>query len=389
MILTFTACLLAATVSAGERTPAVMIVVVPKEVTPRAPSSALVDAAAAVLNRTTRLALLPAERAGTDLARFAACEPAERYRCWLEATARDQTRYLFVLGVQPDALSLIFLDLEAAKTKIATIPQDAPDRAEQVEAEIFNLTVRAPPVQVDSLSRHALEAWFSERLEGPIRIQLTKNGDATPLGAIAVRTPVKGWPLALDGETIAATSTSAVLLTDVRPGVRRIAITPPGGPPIPRDVRVESAKTATVSFTFGPPVASTDDGTLRYGLIFGGIAASSIGGVLLASVVSRASNVREACVRRMGDDTSAECPGLGAITLEHDAARLPSLDPERVNPRGVSMAPLAIGLLGGGAIIAVGTFFLRHFEEDWWWPLVAGVGFGAVSYGFGALVDPR
>jgi hypothetical protein len=180
-----------------------------------------------------------------------------------------------------------------------------------------------------------------------------------------------------------------VLLTDVRPGVRRVAITPPGGPPIHRDVRVESAKTATVAFSFEPLEPAAEEGSLRYGLIFGGIAASSIGGVLLASAVSRASNVRQACVIREGEDAGAECAGLGAITLAHEAGNLPSLDPERINPRGVAMAPLAIGLLGGGAIIAAGTFFLRDFEEDWWWPLVAGVGFGAVSYAFGALVDPR
>lgn len=380
----------AATVSAREHTPAAMWVIFPKDVTPRAAGTDYVDAAARVLSARTRIALSSAERAGADVARIKSCDPAERYHCWLSAL-RPETRYLFVVAVQPieptaEAVSLIFIDAEQARERTAALTD-----TETIESEIFNLSVRAPAIRVDSLSPGALEKWFAERLEGPLRAQLKKNGDLEPFGKIRLHAPAPGWPITLDGEMIASTSSTADLITDLAPGVRRLSMIPPGAAPFTRDIRVEPSKTATIAFGVEPMSADPpgEERSMRYGLIFGGIAASSIGGVLLASAVSRASNIRQTCISRAGDSMDAGCEQRGAITLGHDAAKVPSFDPRAVNPGGVAVAPLAIGLIGGGAIIAAGTYLLRDFERDWWWPLVSGLGFFAASYGVGILVDGR
>lgn len=379
----------AATVSAGEQTPAAMWVIFPKEVVPRVGSTEYVDAAARVLAAETRIVLRSAELAGVDVARMKGCDPGERYSCWL-ASVRPETRYLFVVAVQPiepaaEAVSLIFIDTELVRDKTASLAD-----AEAIESEIFNLSVRAPASRVDSLSAGALEKWFRERLDGPLRAQLKKNGDLELLGKIRLHAPARDWPIALDGEVLASTSSTADLIVDVAPGIRRVSLIPPGGAPITRDVKVSPNTTANLSFGLEPAAAApSEERSMRYGLIFGGIAASSIGGVLLASAASRAGNIRQTCISRAGDSMTEGCEQLGAITLGHDAANVPSFDPGAVNPSGVSIAPLAIGLIGGGAIIAAGTYLLRDFERDWWWPLVSGVGFFAASYGIGILVDGR
>jgi hypothetical protein len=382
-----------AAAGAGEGTPAVMWVIVPKNVAPRVQSSAVLDAARAAFVPKTRLQLGSPEEGGVELARLDACDPAARYGCWLSVvkSAAPSARYFFALAVQPgaaaDSFSLVVLDLERSAARTARIPENTPDRAELVESELFAGALRSPPVQVDSMSRTALEKYFSGLLNGELGAMLAKNRDDQPLGKILVSAGPKNWPIALDGENIAVTSSKAVLIEEVAPGRREIALLLPDGDKVAQVVNVEAGRTSTVGFGLEPGlVQSRENTSLKYGMIFSGVAAFSIGAVVLASGASRAGNIRQSCLLRAGD---AECRDAGTVTFGHQAEEIPSLSPDAVNPRGILMAPLAIGMIGAGVLLAGGALWLDDLERRWWWPVVAGLGFTAASYGLGLVLDPR
>jgi hypothetical protein len=370
--------LFAAPISAGERTPAVMLVIAPKEVALRVPSSAFLDAASRVLEAETRLVLLPPERSGADMGVLAGCPPDQRFTCWL-AAAPPPAKYLFVLLARPEELTLFFLDAELARG-------GGSGSKEESESRIFARAIQVGPVQVDSTRADALDRWFQEMLRGPLAAALDRSGDRAPLGRILLRAPEAGVPILLDAETIGATAPGATELRDVRPGSRKLAIAPPGLPPLAQDVLVREGRTATVSFSLELGAGDPPSTTLRYGLVFSGVVAAVLGGVFVVNAAERAGDVRQGCLARTGDP--AECEDLGAITFGHDSAALPALDADRANPSGVPMAALGLGLIVHGAISAAGGLYVDE-QGDLWMPLVLGLAAGAATFGAGALLGAR
>jgi hypothetical protein len=384
---------LSAALSAGERTPAVLLLIVPKDATLRASSSALFDSTSRVLESDTRLILLPPERAGVDAATIAACDPGERFSCWLRAArAASAPKYVWVLIVQPaehdrEELTLFFIDAARALRESAQLPRDDPDHAEKLESLIFDLAIQVGPVQLDSIKPHELESWLRAAIAGPLAAALDPSQERAPLGRILLFAPHAGIPIALEGEVIGATQAKETELRDVRPGARRLAITVSGGPPLTRDVEVRAGRTTTVAFALDLDLDLDENAPmLRYGMFAGGAASVVLGGVFLVAAVQRAGAVAEGCLMRPGDN--AACEDLGAITFAHSPDDLPALDTERANPPSVPIFALALGLIAHGAISGAGALYFED-EGDLWIPFVAGIAAGALTFGAGALLDPR
>src|SRR5687767_3244160 len=91
----------AAQLSSGERVPSVMLVVVPKDIPPRAPTSTFFSALEPVLRAHTHFDLRSAEQMGLDAARAARCERGERFSCWLASV--PSARALWVVNLLPIA----------------------------------------------------------------------------------------------------------------------------------------------------------------------------------------------------------------------------------------------------------------------------------------------
>jgi len=194
---------------------------------------------------------------------------------------------------------------------------------------------------------------------------------------IAVADPPAGMTVALDGRPLDAARWSAPIPVD--PGNRLVAITPPGGATIRREITVDAHTTKTLALTLPSapaplavkvaPDAALTGGTARkvgFGVAGLGVAGPGLFAITGARANQKYSELQASCgQQRCADprfattidqgkllDTLATS-GLvvGAIGVVAGAAMIAFGGPTRAPP-----ATAFVGLPGGGAIVCPGSF---------------------------------
>lgn len=360
--------------TAGERTPAVLLVVVPKGSEPSVPSSTIIKQAAQVVEARTSLRLLSPEQAGADVGALFACPTAERLSCWVQQLS-GELRFLMVLSVTPnadgDVLSAMLIDAAEARAALAL------DGREAIENAIFDGAALADPW---TLSRaEALEAYFEGLLSGPLEPLLREAGMLERLGMVRLELPGEGLVVTLDGRELGSTSGTRVAIDELSAGARTIAVKDPLGRYLPAEqsVSVQPGASAELVFELEPvPVAPV----LPEVLFWTGLGLSVAGAAVTAyAALAQPSVVR---VRPCAGDCEDSAPRFVG-TCEFFAQ-----DPEDcAGGRGVLVAPLGLSMLTAGGALTGGA---AVFSEPGWAPWVvvgASVLVGVMTYGVLAVAD--
>ncbi|MBK6685609.1 MAG: hypothetical protein IPG45_14160 [Deltaproteobacteria bacterium] len=184
----------------------------------------------------------------------------------------------------------------------------------------------------------------------------------TRSGQILIHGDRPGAQLSLDGVGLGGVPEGSLLLVDVRPGRRTIALEPGGA----QVLEVAPGHTATVSFTLAE---RPEPNTLRQGLRYGGPALVAVGAAVVALGILQRQSVIRACVGR--PEGGADCADLGNPTLGLDAQAGPSTDPSIVNPGGLDLYGLGLGLSAAGLTAGALAWWGDEAQDPPWWLWVA------------------
>lgn len=386
----------------GERSPALLIVALPRGSTPSTPPTELSRAATAAFRARTGLDLRAAEQLGLDGETLSRCDRGARLSCWVLSARPGDPRprggsiererpiaAILVLSVLPlsagkDRISLTLVDTERALECRRAAGPDDPEAVERVEDCIFESAAKSEPVVLGGGAPGELGAFFEGRISGELAPVLEHLGELEPFGEIAVDSSSDGVELRVDGAPAGTAARGTTTITEVRPGRRVLTASRPGRTPIAVAVRVERARTATASIELAPLDAPEDDAARRW-MIYSGAGAVLAGVALGAYALIASANVHGTCLVPSPD---AACASLGQPTFALDAGALPSTDRERVNPPGLTVPSIAVGLAALGTGLAGGGLLLE--EEGFpWITLAGGVALGAAGALITTAVDPR
>lgn len=181
-------------------------------------------------------------------------------------------------------------------------------------------------------------------------------------GRILIHNDRAGAQLSLDGLGLGGVPGGPLLLVDVRPGRRALALEPGGA----QLIEVAPGRTATVSFA--RPEAP-EPSALRQGLRYGGPALVAVGAAVVALGILRQQSVVRACLGR--PEGGADCPDLGGPTLGLDPQAGPSTDPSVVNPGGLDLYGLGLGLSAAGLTAGALAWLGDEAQDPPWWLWVA------------------
>lgn len=382
---------LEASISAGERPDqAVMLILTPKDTTPNIPSSSYLNAAQRVFGRETSLSLASAEQAGIDAGEMRACPVEFRISCWARMARPDAAgaaRYLLVLNLQraggSDRASLILLDLDES-AKVLRDERALGDE-ETKEQRIFELTLSLEPIVLSPEEDGAVDRYWEDLVLRELRGPLELSGHFRPYGEVELLAEAPDLMIDLDGRVLGTTREGTTRIRDVLPGERTLAVRRADGWSSSHRVTVTRGATVRVE-TVNPPSAVHP---ARAVVWVSGFALAAAGATLLALTAASASDgLGAVCLQRSPGD--AACPSAGTLTSAYagvDAA--PTTDPSAVNPSGVLLAPLGLGLATGGLTAALGTLLVGD-EADFPWPqILVGLGTAGLVYGLGAALDAR
>lgn len=379
------------TIGAGERPDrAVMLVITPGSTAPTIPSSNYLDAAQRVFGRETSLSLASAEQAGVDANAMRECPVDLRLRCWARlarADDRNVARFLLVLSVQPvagnDRVTLLVLDLERVQ-RVLEDPASADDPEAQ-EQRIFELARQLQPEVLSPEESGAPERLLGDLVARELRDDLEESGHFRPYGEIELESETADLVIDLDGRVIGTTSGEHTLIREVSAGERVLSLRRADGWSTSRRIQVTRGGTTWVEME--DPPSSTHPA--RPVVWVGGFVMAAAGLTLLGiTAASTSGDLQSACLQRGPSDS--RCGALGTFTHAYegpDAA--PTTNPAAVNPSGLLMAPLGVGLASGGLATSLGTLLLGD-EADFPWPQVlVGLATAGLVYGMGAALDAR
>ena len=390
-----------------EREPALLYLTRPKGRGPGlADLASIQDAASRAFAERTNLALRPLESFGFDPAELDACDPDRRMTCWLgrlraergsarpeppgARASRSRPRYLFVLAVHPggkagDEHYGLLLDLDLAQETYERAHVTEPGWEEGVEEQIFRAVLQGELTRVAAGDDAARRRYFQQLVEETFRPAFERTGHWEPYGRIELSADRAGLPIELDGDPIGTTALGARTIHGVTPGERTLVITGPGGARISLPAHVDRGRVTALSAA----VASSGPKLARATVLWGGVAVAAAGAVVGGLAIARAgSDVRSACLVRPGSDAD-RCSELGLPTFGFDPGAAPSADPAAVNPSGVPIAALGVGLLAGGATWALGTALFGADDDYPWLQLGAGLALGALTFAATVALDPR
>lgn len=196
-------------------------------------------------------------------------------------------------------------------------------------------------------------------------------------GRILIHGDRPGAHLSLDGVGLGVVPEGPLLLLDVRPGRRTLALEPGGA----QRIDLGPGRTATVSFAVA---AAPEPSALRQGVRYGGPALAAVGAAVLTFGVLRGQSVTRACLGRSGG--GADCPDLGNPTLGLDPQAGPSTDPAVLNPAGLDLYGLGFGLAAAGLTAGALAWLGEEAQDPPWWLWAASAvallgGYGVVHLG--------
>ncbi|MEQ8279696.1 MAG: hypothetical protein RMA76_04720 [Deltaproteobacteria bacterium] len=373
-----------ARVGLAERTPALMVVALPKGA---APSTDLVRVADATFRAKTGLDVRPPAQAGVDAERLARCDGPARLACWVDAarSGRERLAAIVAITVLPvgdgrDRLQLTLIDTERAAQCRAGPGVEGREAREAIEDCIWSRSARTQPTVVDATG---LPTFFEGSIDHELAPLLNAMNELAPFGRIEITIETPQVELWIDGTLRSTLAAGTTRVEEVRPGRRVLAFRRPGFTAETRPIHVERSRTATAAITLLPLGASP---VARRVLTYSGLTAAAIGVSLGVYAIVRANAVDDAC---LAADEDAPCTPLGAPRFGLSTGDLPSSDRDAVNPGGISIPVVAagIGLMGAGWAIA--TWWLDDDGGFPWVELLTGVGAGVAGATAAAVLDSR
>ncbi len=359
----------ATTLTAGERTPAALMIVTPRNVPLGVSTAVVLEGMTRAIEAKTSLEVSSLEQAGVDEVALRRCSFEERFGCTsrIVRASFPTARFLFVADVHPGKparLGLTMIDLEEA----TQITSGGGSRAEQ-EDRLFSAS-RSTPLSPVRLRREALRAHAADLLDGTFREKLT--GFSGALASIEIEVFGPGSTVvALDGRTVGAIETTSATLRDVRPGAREITLTREDTPPFTQRVTVAIGTPARVVMPAPPEVP-----VLRNAALYAGLAVVAAGiGVGIYGAAATNDDTQATCLMRAG---ASGCPSVGALGFGYTAPGPPTTDPSAVDG-GPEFLPLAVGLGVTGAVWSLSTVFFAE-EEPLWWSIAVGLLGGVASF---------
>lgn len=369
----------------GERTPALVVVALPRGAAPSTPATELTRAADIAFRARTGLDVRAPEQAGVDAERIARCDGAERLACWVETARAGRERLAAILAITVlpigdgrDRIALTLIDTERA-ARCGAEGGGTREAREAVEDCIFVGAARTEPevVALDELS-----SFFSGHIEQALAPLLEAMGELAPFGRLEIDAETPDVELWIDRALRGKLSAGRTTVEELRAGRRRLAFRRPGYAPLVRAIHIERSVTATAAVTLVPLGASPDT---RRVVFYSGVAAATIGASLGVYAIVRAGAVDSGCLQR---DEGATCAALGAPRFGVDGSATPTTDRDLVSS-GVPIPMVAAGVGFAGVGWALSTWLLEGDGGVPWVEIAIGVGAGLVAATTAVLVDPR
>lgn len=376
--------------SAGERVPAVLLLLAPGS-TDATLEPRVLAAAHRALREHTSLELSPAAAQGVRPESVARCPPQTLLSCVVGVVDARAARVgaVLIVSVLPVARGRVQLrglavDLPAARAQL-----ESPSRASEdelvVENRLYAHAFEATPEELaphDDARLAAYLAALAERVPQHVP-------SAAPLGEVVLGALEPYAELTLDDRVLGALGVGTTTLTDVRPGMRTVRVTDLRGGVREHLLEVRSARVTRVALAeLVPGTSRRDYGGVHQAVRWAGVGAVGAG-VVLGVVAASLGGVTEGCLLRAGAGAAAaDCAGLGVPTLDFDAGGAPSTRAADVNPPGLSPLPLGLALAAAGATWVVGSLVWGDDETPPWWTLAAGLALGAVTLSVATVASP-
>jgi hypothetical protein len=380
----------AAPLSAGERVPAVLLVLAPGS-TDSTLEPRVLAAARRALDAHTSLDVAPASALGVRPDSVARCPPQTLLSCVVGVVDARAARAgaVIIVSLLPVARGRVqvrglVVDLPAARAQLETPRPDSED-ALVAENRLYAHAYEAEPAELEPHD----DARLGEYLAALAARVPRHVPSAAPLGAVILGAAEPYAELTLDDRVLGGLVAGTTTLTDVRPGTRALRVTDLRGGVHEHVLEVRSARATRVALArveLGD--ARPDFGAAHRAVRWGGVGAVAAG-VVLGVVAASLGGVTEGCLLRAGASAATEtCEGLGAPTLGFDASRAPSARAADVNPPGLAPLPLGLALAATGATWLVGSLVWGDDETPPWWALAAGVALGAATLTVATVASP-
>ncbi|MCK6551407.1 hypothetical protein L6R52_36565 [Myxococcota bacterium] len=370
-----------AAVHADARTPSILIVTTPRGLAHAADSSALILETARVIEARSGLRVLSIEQSGVDVAELERCPPTTLLGCMIRAVGASTSTppaFLFVLSARATSsgrarLSLLTLDVRESLDELAKLARGAD--AEEVEDAIFASAASGEPRELDPADEDALRDFLDGQLDTAVRAPLERRDEWAPFGRITLAGTWAGASIAIDDRVVGVTDDGATELDDVRPGVRRLQLDD-GAETVHLVLRVERGAVARATVqradrSTNTALAWAGAGLAIAGAVVVGVAAATTAGELDSRCLTRAP-------------IAAACDAPGFATFGFDPSSGPTTDVNAVNPPGLRVVPLGLGLITTGGAFVVGPRLLDG-EVGAWISVITGVALGALTYGVTSL----
>jgi hypothetical protein len=306
---------------------------------PAASTSDILLAAGRAAAKHTHLEVRTPEQLGVEAGALDACSAVVRLSCWhreLELTGSARPEFLLAVAMHPSEggkEELFAMLVPVAARWVDGLAPPLPPDPEPREQALEKETVETPLAPVATSDLAALEEYFSRLFEVDFRPRIERSKLWGPR-------PKRELPLFVQPPTPAVEATST---HPVR------AVTRWGG------LAIAAAGLALTVVGVG---AESDAGALRIGCLQRGAAAG-------------------------------RCEGLGPATFGLDATGAPTTDVRAVNPSGLPILPLGLGVVAAGGTWGATSWLLGEDEDAPWLGLALGVAAGAAAFGVGALTHGR
>lgn len=373
--------------SAGERSPAALITLVPPQAEGVLTQAVLLEGVDRGLREHSALELRSAEQLGLDAGVLATCPRAELLGCiTAHVAARAQVPVVVVLAVVPQGgnryrVSLSLVDLAQAQALRARASSSLEGRA-ALEDELFAEAVHLEPVTLESPTAEALAGWVRASLPA----QPGEQPWRAPLASVVLRGLEVSASLTIDGVGYGLVTSEDPRVHELRPGSRRLELST-------RDAEAHTVvvlvagQEAQVELLWMERTSPATPQRLRVPLaVAGGVLA--LGGTTLALVSGLAAgSVTTRCVARPRDLSEASCSGLGGTGVSVASEVLPSLDAASVR-EGPPLVPFGAAAAAAGLVLlAVETLVYDH-ERPLWLELSMVLGAGALAATVAAVATP-
>lgn len=280
--------------------------------------------------------------------------------CRSRPTTERSPRLILVLTVLQSANGLRLSSRLAEVYSTACTPTDDID---PLSPDDEALLARGPSVTVDHAAQ--VPRYLGATLAEDMMPALRRAGFERGRGRLTITSVQPGDVVHVDDRVLGEASAAQVDVTEVPSGERHVALTRAGTPILDTWVSASDATPTTIDLlALSPP--STERTALRWsgaGLVVAG-AALTLSGALVAGE-------RYRCVDfavRTGPCPAAPWRSLG--------------------DGGPAWVPLGLSLLGTGAVWGLGPSLVETEAEVPWRSLVAGVVFGALTYGLSVALAP-